>query len=127
MKVFYEHVVKFYQRFLGKLLKVFDFKSQVLNSLSFIYPTKSQLTSSSVFDKIEDNFPISFDKATTKLEHREFAMDEEVACLVECHEDAIQFWHNVSKLRSPMGALKYHHLATLALNLLAIPASNAGF
>ena len=123
VKGFYEHVIKFYQRFLDKLLKVFDFRSEVLSSLSFIDPMKSQIISSSLFDKIEDNFPISFDKAAVKLEYREFAMDEDVTDLD--HENAIQFWNNVSKLTSPMGSLKYHHLSTLALNLLAIPASNA--
>ena len=37
MKKFYEHV---YQRFIAKLIKVFDFKSQLLSTLSFIDPAR---------------------------------------------------------------------------------------
>ena len=117
--------MKFYQQFLAKLLKVFDFKSDIFNCLSIIDPAKSQVSHSSIFDKIEENIPISFDKAAVKLQHREFTIDDEVSSLVEQHEDAIKFWLDVSKLRSPMGSDKYPELSTLALNLLAIPASNA--
>ena len=125
VKVFYEHVVKFYQQFLSKLLKVFNFKLDIFNCLSFIDPAKSQVSHSSISDKIEENIPISFDKAAVKLQHREFTIDDEVSSLVERYEDAIKFWLDISKLRSPMGSDKYPELSTLAHNLLAIPASNA--
>ncbi len=41
------------------------------------------------------------------------------------HREAVKFWHCVRDLESPLGELKYRNLATLALQLLSIPASNA--
>ena len=38
--------------------------------------------------------------------------------------DALAFWMAVLKMKLPMGEPKYVNLATLALELLAIPASN---
>ena len=125
VKTFYERVVLFYAKFVTKLLKVFNFKSQALSSLSFLDPARSQHESPSVFDKVEENVPISFDKSAVKLEYREFSIDDEVTTLIGLHKDAVQFWLHVRNLTSPMGSLKYCHLATLALNLLTIPASNA--
>ena len=77
----------------------------------------------SIFDQIEENFPIEFDKTLTKLEHREFVCDGEVS--PNDTVDAISFWMKIGLLKSPMGALKYENLSSLALNLLAIPTSNA--
>ena len=125
VKLFYERVVLFYEKFVTKLLKVFNFKSQALSSLSFLDPARSQHESPSAFDRVEENIPISFEKSTVKLEYREFSIDEEVTTLIELNEDAVQFWLHVRNMISPMGSLKYCHLATLALNLLSIPASNA--
>ena len=125
VKPFYERVVLFYQNFVTKLLKVFNFKSQALSSLSFLNPEGSKHASSSVFDKVEENVSISFDKSAVKLEYREFSIDDEVTTLTGLHGDAVQFWLHVRNMTSPMGSLKYCHLATLALHLLAIPASNA--
>ena len=125
VKPFYERVVLFYEKFVTKLLKVFNFKSQTLNSLSFLDPARSQHESPSAFDKVEDNVSISFDKSAVKLEYREFSLDGEVTNLIEVHQDAVQFWLHIRNMTSPMGSLKYLALATLALNLLAIPASNA--
>ena len=56
-------------------MNVFDFKSQIFNSLSLIESTISQLAS--LFDKIKEDIPIFFDKATTKLENCEFVIDDE--------------------------------------------------
>ena len=77
----------------------------------------------SVFDLIEEKFSLEFDKALTKLEHREFVCDDEICPEENC--DAASFWLKVHTLKSPMGSLKYVHLSTLALHLLAIPTSNA--
>ena len=41
----------------------------------FNWPNISQLAS--LFDKIKEDIPIFFDKATTKLENREFVIDDE--------------------------------------------------
>ena len=40
------------------------------------------------------------------------------------NRDAVAFWMAVLKMKSPMGEAKYVSLATLALELLAIPGSN---
>ena len=55
VKRFYERVVLFYEKFVTKLIKVFNFKSQALNFLSFLDPARSQHESPSIFDKIEEN------------------------------------------------------------------------
>ena len=65
----------------------------------------------------------SFDKSAMKQEYRDFSIDDEVTTLTGLHGDAVQFWLHV--MTSPMRSLKYHRLATLALHLLAIAASNA--
>ena len=45
--------------------------------------------------------------------------------MVSENHDALAFWMAVLRMKSPMEEPKYVHLATLALELLAIPASNA--
>ena len=120
---FYENVIKFYQGFVKKQLKVFNFKSQVLQTLSFLNPCQSQHVSQFMFDQIADNIPIEYDKQVIKLEHREFVTDVDVAAVMD--ENAIKFWLNILHLKSPMGEPKYENLATLALRLLSIPTSNA--
>jgi len=123
---FYRGVITFYEAFIKKQLNKFNFKSKVLQVLSFLDPSKCQLLSQSHFALIEDNIPIvNFDKQQTKLEHREFLIDNEIEGIKEAQEDAVKFWHCVCNLKSPMDELKYKNLATLALQLLAIPASNA--
>ena len=84
MKPFCERVVLFYEKFVTKLLKVFNFKSQALSSLSFLDPARSQQESPSVFEKVEENVPISFDKSAVKLEYREFSIDDEVTTSQRC-------------------------------------------
>ena len=59
-----------------------------------------------------------------KLEYREFSIDDDVTDSIKIYEDAVQFWLHVCNMTSPMGSSKYCYLGTLALNLLAIPASN---
>ena len=96
------------QGFIAKLLKVFDFKSKVLTTLSFVDPVKCQHLPSSTFDKIEEKICISFDKNATKLEYHEFMIDDDVtASINETGDNVVQFWLNVSKLKSPMGEFKY--------------------
>ena len=121
--VVYEKVVNFYEQFIKKQLKVFPFESQVLHALEFLDPIKSLSIPSSVFDTIEENIAIEFDKALTKLEHREFVCDTEICPEDDC--DALTFWLKVHSLKSAMGSLKYENLSILALQLLAIPTSNA--
>ena len=92
----------------------------MLHALEFLDPIKSLSIPSSVFDTIEENIAIEFDKALTKLEHREFVCDTEI-----CPEDDCDAWLKVHSLKSAMGSLKYENLSILALQLLAIPTSNA--
>ena len=121
LKEFYSGVKKFYLGFVKKLLKVFDFKSQVLSTLGFLEPIASQKMSPSCIDRISDLFPISFDKNVVKLEYREYVIDEiDPSC-----DEAVKFWLSIRDMKSPMGEPKYLNLATLALQLLAIPVSNA--
>ena len=121
--VFYEGAIRFYIAAVKKVLKVYDFRSNILQTLSFLYPGKCQTVPQSTFDAIEEKFPIAFEKATVKLEHREFMLDSEEQ--PEENEDAVNFWLKISHLKSPMGEHKYHNLAFLALQLLSIPSSNA--
>ena len=72
---------------------------------------------------IEENFSLDFDKARTKLEHREFVCDDNLYPEENC--DATSFWLKVHSQISPMGSPKYTNLSALALRLLAIPTSNA--
>ena len=77
----------------------------------------------STFDVIKERTPIAFDKAAVKLEHHEFMLDGEVQ--PEENEDASDFWVKISHPKPPMGEQKYCNLATLTLQLLSIPSSNA--
>ena len=61
--------------------------------------------------------------AFDKDEHHEFMIEDLTDIRTEC--DAVKFRVTVLNLKSPMGGLKYNNLATLALQLLSIPASNA--
>ena len=54
-----------------------------------------------------------------------FAVDSDVARVTSENRDAVAFWMAVLKMKLPMGEPKYVSLATFALELLAIPASNA--
>lgn len=122
---FYCSVVRFYEAFVTKQLKVFDFKSEILQSLAFLDPPKSQNMPPSTFSIIQECLPVRFDKAQVSLEFREFAADSQVTSVVSENRDALAFWMAVLQMKSPMEEPKYVHLATLALELLAIPASNA--
>ena len=80
--------------------------------------------SAATFNQIQKCFAINFDKSTVNLEFREFAVDSDVhAATANCN--AVAFWMVVLQMKSPMGEQKYENLATLALQLLAIPSSNA--
>ena len=56
VQTLFKGVVKFYEFFVKKQLKVFDFKSHVLSALAFLDPLKSWSMPNSVFDLIEENF-----------------------------------------------------------------------
>ena len=116
-------MIQFYQGFLKKQLKSFDFKSPLLRVLSFLDPVQAQHMPLSVFDQIADSVAISFDKEQTKLEHRDFATDSSVSPTND--ENAVNYWYRILHFKSPMGEQCYKNLATLALHLLSIPASNA--
>ena len=120
---FYQEVMKFYIAAVKKFLKVYDFKSTILHAFTFLDPLNCQNITLSTFDLIEQTIPIVFDKMAVKLEHREFVLDTEVHAGES--EDAVEFWIRVSHTSSPMDELKYHKLASLALQLLSIPSSNA--
>ena len=106
-----------------KQLKSFDFKSTILPSLAFLDPQKNQNMPPSTFSKIQKCLPISFDNATkVSLELREFAVDLDVARVTSENRYAVAFWMAVLNMKSPMWEPKYVSLATLALELLAIPA-----
>ena len=101
-------------------VKTLCLKSNILQTLSFLNPGKSQTMHQSTLDLIEER--IVFDKAAVKLKHGELMLDGEVE--PKKNEDAIAFWLKVSHLKSPMGE-KYLNFATLTLQLLSIPSSNA--
>ena len=96
-----------------------------MQSLSFLDPPKSQNMPPSTFSIIQKCLPVRFDKAQVSLEFREFAVDSQVTSVVLENRDALAFWMAVLWMKSPMEEPKYVHLVTLALELLAIPASNA--
>ena len=106
-----------------KQLQKFDFKSQLLQILSFLDPANSQGIKQCTFGQIDDLLPITFDKdkAVVKLEHREFVLHCDVCC---SDSDAVKFWVNVYNMKSPMDEHKYKNLATIALKLLSIPTFN---
>ena len=79
----------------------------------------------STFSVIQKCLPVRFDKAEVGLEFREFTADSQVTSVMSENDDALAFWMAVLTMKSPMEEPKYVHLATLALELLAIPASNA--
>ena len=120
---FYSEVVSFFMSFVKKQLKCFDFSSDIFHTLSFLDPLLCQDLPLSTFDSIGTIFSIAFDKDLVKLEHREFMIEDLTDIRTEC--DAVKFWVTVLNLKSPMGGSKYKNLATLALQLLSIPASNA--
>ena len=121
MNEFYKGVIQFYQHFIQKQLQKFNFKSQLLQILSFLDPANSQSIKQCTFDQIDDLLPITFDKAVVKLEHHEFVLDCDVCC---SESDAVKFWVNVYNMKSNMDEHKYKNLATIALKLLSIPTSN---
>ena len=120
---FYQKVIQFYQAFVKKQLKSFEFQSSVLRCLTFLDPDQAQRMPLSTYDQIADSVAISFDKHQTKLEHRDFATDCSV--VPTPGENAVDYWYRILHFQSPMGEQRYKNLATLALQLLSIPASNA--
>jgi hypothetical protein len=119
---FYDQVIKFYEAFMKKQLKAFDFKSEIFKVLSFLDPCKWQSMTPASFDLLEKYLPVPFDKTAIKQEYREFAAESD---LTHVGHDAVKFWTNVYQMKSPMGEPKHIHLSNLALQLLSIPASNA--
>ena len=124
---FYKHVRSFYEAFVSKLISKFDFKSQIFQSLKLLDPSECQNLSLSTFEKISESFAIDFDLGAVKMEFREFAVDSDICS----HDsdgsayDAVSFWLHVKSMKTVFGDMKYQHLSTLALHLLAVPASNA--
>ena len=123
---FYEHVRSFYKTFLNKLVSKFDFKSKIFQSLKLLDPSECQNLAPSTFETISKSFAIDFNLGAVKMEFREFAVDD-----ISTHDsngdayDAVSFWLRVKSMKTALGHIKYQHLPTLALHLLAIPASNA--
>ena len=68
--VFYEGVMKFCIAAIKKLLKVNDFKTNILQTLSFLNPGKCQTMHT--LDLIEERIQVALDKAIVNLEHHEF-------------------------------------------------------
>ena len=77
---------------------------------------------SSTIDLVEQIYPIPFEKQQVKVEIRKCLLEGEIDYTIS---DAVQFWVRVLSTKSPIGEQKYFHLATLSLQLLFIPASNA--
>lgn len=119
MNEFYKGVIQFYQQFLQKQLKKFDFKSKLLHILSFLDPVNSRGIKQNTFHQLDEILPVTLDKVAVKLEHHEFDS------VHVTETNAVKFWVNVYNMKSSMGAHKYRNLATVALRLLAIPTSNA--
>ena len=122
IKSFYKEIIKFYEAFIKKLLKVHDFKSPLFHELAYLEPSQSQCIMTSTIDLLDQIYPVAFNKQQVKLEMREFVIDCEIDLTVK---DAVQFWLQVMAMKSAMGEQKYLHMATLSLRLLSIPASNA--
>lgn len=120
---FYVGVKKFYQAVIKKLLEKFDFKSNLFRALRLLDPHECQDLSLDMFSEIGKLLPISFDGAAVRLEFREFVADCNVSSA--SNSDAIEYWLRVSGMQSPLGDYKYANLGKLALDLLAIPTSNA--
>ena len=87
---FYEHVIQFYQAFIKKQLKIFDFKSPVFRTLSLLYPVNAQSMSLSTFDMLDKSFSVNYDKRQIKLEYRDFSTDATAASAGT--EDAVDYW-----------------------------------
>ena len=77
---------------------------------------------SSTFSITQKRLPVRFDKAQVSLE---FCCGFTGYIRGAENRDALAFWMAVLRMKSPMEEPKYVHLATLALELLAIPVSNA--
>ena len=122
MNGFCKQVIQFYQHFLQKQIKKFDFKSKLFHILSLLDPVNSRGVKQYTFDQIDEILPVTFDKLAVKLAHREFVVDYDVHFT---DTNAVRFWVNVHNMKSPMGAHKYRNLAIIALKLLAISTSNA--
>jgi hypothetical protein len=77
------------------------------------------------FDRIRESFALEFNLGNVKMEFREFAVDDDIAKLQVESDDALSFWLHVRSMKTASGDVKYQYLSSLALHLLAIPASNA--
>ena len=108
--------------FVKKLLKAFDYKSSTLQLLKVLCPKAAQEAPLQTVDKLSQTFAIPFYVQKVRMELREFRLD---SIHVEGEEDAKTFWLRVRSMKSPLGEPKYLNLADLALQLLAIPVSNA--
>ena len=122
---FYEHVRSFYKAFISKLVSKFDFKSKIFQSLKLLDPSECQNFSLSTFETISKSFAIDFNLGAVKMEFREFAVDSDLQDSNGDAYDAVSFWLRVKSMKTALGDMKYQHLSTLALHLLAISASNA--
>ena len=123
MDAFYNRVKQFYQSFITKLLDKLDFKSDLFKTLKLLDPQHCLDLPLDVFDKIADLLPLSFEKAAVNLEFREFVADRDVCSTDD--QDAVEFWLSVLNMKSALGEYRYTNLGRLALQLLAIPTSNA--
>ena len=65
---FYDQVIKFYEAFMKKQLKAFDFKSEIFKVLSFLDPCKCQSMTPASFDLLEKYLPVPFDKTAIRQE-----------------------------------------------------------
>ena len=57
---FYRGVIKFYEAFIKKLLKVHDLKSLLFHALSYLDPSQSQSVTSSTIDLLQQIYPVPF-------------------------------------------------------------------
>ena len=90
-----------YRAFVKEQLKSFVFQSPILRTLliySFFDPIQAQQLPLSIFDLIEDFLAIPFDKQQTKLEHRDFATDSNVAPIND--ENAVDYWCRILQMYS---------------------------
>ena len=75
------------------MIKKFDFKSQLLHTLSFLDPGNTQgIKQQHTFDQLGNILPVTFDRAALKIEHREFVVDSDLDCT---ESDATNVWLNI--------------------------------
>ena len=120
----YDHMRAFHLAFDVKLIKAFPFNSNALQLLSFLDPEKVLSIPLRNVQELCDKFAVTCGNDAVVMEFREFLSDP-AAMPCDADTDAIQYWLRIQSYKSCTGVQLYGNLASAALQLLAIPVSNA--